>query len=244
MTERRAARSQSSDSNSSNSSHSSNESHQPGRSEGHRVASAPDGLNDRVIPSIKILMLGDSGVGKSSLMGQFADNKFDVSLTATAGIDFKVRTWEVDGQRVSLKIWDTAGQERFKTITRQYYRGAMGVLIVFDCTDRASFDHIKYWLRNLESYANSHAQRLLVANKVDLNRKVSEEEGKRLADEFHMPYIESSAKTFKNVNEVYLSISRMVLLNWDYYATPSDRSATVTLTSSVNSQSKWAKCSC
>eukprot|EP00456_Euglypha_rotunda_P011761 TRINITY_DN13161_c0_g1_i1.p1 TRINITY_DN13161_c0_g1~~TRINITY_DN13161_c0_g1_i1.p1 ORF type:complete len:158 (-),score=14.26 TRINITY_DN13161_c0_g1_i1:10-483(-) len=135
-------------------------------------------------PSIKLLMLGDSGVGKSCLMMRFADSTFSISFVATAGVDFKVKQVEVDGKNVCLRIWDTAGQERFKTITRQYYKGAMGIILVYDVTDRKSFEHVSYWMSNIDNYASENVCRILVGNKVDLEtREVKTEEGEALADE-------------------------------------------------------------
>ena len=92
---------------------------------------------------IKLLLIGDSGVGKSCLLLRFSEDSFQTSFITTIGIDFKIRTIEMDGKRVKLQIWDTAGQERFRTITQAYYRGAMGILLVYDVTDEASFNNIR-----------------------------------------------------------------------------------------------------
>lgn len=112
-----------------------------------------------------------TGVGKSCLLLRFCDNSFTPSFITTIGIDFKIRTMEVDGERVKLQIWDTAGQERFRTITTAYYRGAMGILLVYDVTDERSFNNIRNWLRNVEQHASPNVNKILVGNKCDSEDK-------------------------------------------------------------------------
>jgi len=171
-------------------------------------------------PSIKLLMLGDSGVGKSCLMMRFADEKFMVTMIATAGVDFKVKQVKIDGRDVCLRIWDTAGQERFKTITRQYYRGAMGIILVYDVCDRKSFDHVKYWMTNIETYANDNVSKVLVGNKVDLTdkRELSTDEGLKLAGQYKVKFMEASAKTNQNVTEVFTTIAKEIMTNIEAFA--------------------------
>jgi len=108
---------------------------------------------------IKLLMIGDSGVGKSCLLLRFSDDSFTTSFITTIGIDFKIKAVEIDGKRVKLQIWDTAGQERFRTITTAYYRGAMGILLVYDITDEQSFLNIRNWIRNIEQHATDSVQK-------------------------------------------------------------------------------------
>ncbi|KAK8531994.1 hypothetical protein V6N13_131345 [Hibiscus sabdariffa] len=139
---------------------------------------------------IKLLLIGDSGVGKSCLLLRFSDGSFTTSFITTIGIDFKIRTIELDGKRIKLQIWDTAGQERFRTITTAYYRGAMGILLVYDVTDESSFNNIRNWIRNIEQHASDNVNKVLVGNKADMD------ESKR------------SAKTNLNVEEVFFSIAR------------------------------------
>lgn len=111
------------------------------------------------------------GVGKSCLLLRFCDNSFTPSFITTIGIDFKIRTMEIDGERVKLQIWDTAGQERFRTITTAYYRGAMGILLVYDVTDERSFNNIRNWIRNVEQYASPNVNKILIGNKCDMEDK-------------------------------------------------------------------------
>ncbi|TMW96483.1 hypothetical protein EJD97_007281 [Solanum chilense] len=118
---------------------------------------------------IKLLLIGDSGVGKSCLLLRFSDGSFTTSFIITIGIDFKIKTVELDGKRIKLQIWDTAGQERFRTITTAYYRGAMGILLVYDVTDESSFNNIRNWIRNIEQHASDNVNKILVGNKADMD---------------------------------------------------------------------------
>lgn len=141
---------------------------------------------------------------------RFSDDTFTTSFITTIGIDFKVRTVELDGRRVKLQIWDTAGQERFRTITTAYYRGAMGILLVYDVTDESSFNNIRNWIRNIEQHASDNVNKILVGNKVDMDAKrvVSTAQGQKLADEYGIKFFETSAKTNQNVEQVFFSIAR------------------------------------
>jgi len=171
------------------------------------ATSRPRGDYDHLI---KLLLIGDSGVGKSCLLLRFSDDTFTTSFITTIGIDFKVRTVELDGRRVKLQIWDTAGQERFRTITTAYYRGAMGILLVYDVTDESSFNNIRNWIRNIEQHASDNVNKVLVGNKVDMDAKrvVSTAQGQKLADEYGIKFFETSAKTNQNVEEVFFTIAR------------------------------------
>ncbi|ONM17715.1 Ras-related protein RABD1 [Zea mays] len=122
----------------------------------------------------KLLLIGDSLVGKSCFLLRFADDSYVDSYISTIGVDFKIRTVEVEGKTVKLQIWDTTGQERFRTITSSYYRGAHGIINVYDITDMESFNNVKQWLDEIDRYANDSVRRLLVGNKCDLaeNRAV------------------------------------------------------------------------
>merc|ERR1719436_1985258 len=136
---------------------------------------------------VKLLLLGDSAVGKSSLLMRFCESRWDADFVLTIGIDFKWSQVERNGKKLKLQVWDTAGQERFRTITPAYYRAAMGVVITYDITDQASFDHVEYWLQQLDQHGNADVQRILVGNKADLAdlRKVQKEDGAALAAKFN-----------------------------------------------------------
>ncbi|KAF1987204.1 GTP-binding protein-like protein [Aulographum hederae CBS 113979] len=158
---------------------------------------------------IKLLLIGDSGVGKSCCLLRFSEDSFTPSFITTIGIDFKIRTIELDGKRVKLQIWDTAGQERFRTITTAYYRGAMGILLVYDVTDAKSFENIRTWFSNVEQHATEGVNKILIGNKCDWDEKraVSTEQGQALADELGVPFMEVSAKTNHNINEAFFSLA-------------------------------------
>nr|KJB73830.1 hypothetical protein B456_011G255400 [Gossypium raimondii] len=150
---------------------------------------------------IKLLLIGDSGVGKSCLLLRFSDGSFTTSFITTIGIDFKIRTIELDGKRIKLQIWDTAA----------YYRGAMGILLVYDVTDESSFNNIRNWIRNIEQHASDNVNKVLVGNKADMDeskRAVPTSKGQALADEYGIKFFETSAKTNLNVEEVFFSIAR------------------------------------
>eukprot|EP01066_Platyproteum_vivax_P008845 Platyproteum_vivax@DN3815_c0_g1_i1.p1 len=153
----------------------------------------------------KLLLIGDSSVGKSCLLLRFADDTYTDSYISTIGVDFKIRTIDLDGKTVKLQIWDTAGQERFRTITSSYYRGAHGIIIVYDVTDKDSFQHVKNWINEIDKYATESVNKLLVGNKCDLASKkvVSYDEGKELADSLGIRFLETSAKNAHNVEQAF-----------------------------------------
>ncbi|KAJ6826031.1 ras-related protein RABD1 [Iris pallida] len=157
----------------------------------------------------KLLLIGDSSVGKSCLLMRFADDSYAESYISTIGVDFKIRTVELDGKTIKLQIWDTAGQERFRTITSSYYRGAHGIIIVYDVTDMDSFNNVKQWLSEIDRYANDSVCKLLVGNKCDLveSKVVDTDKGKAFADEIGIPFLETSAKDSINVEQAFLTMS-------------------------------------
>ncbi|TYJ57608.1 GTP-binding protein ypt2 [Cryptococcus floricola] len=159
---------------------------------------------------IKLLLIGDSGVGKSCLLLRFCEDSWTPSFITTIGIDFKIRTIELDGKRIKLQIWDTAGQERFRTITTAYYRGAMGILLIYDVTDEKSFSNIRTWLANIEQHASPGANKILIGNKCDWEEKraVTLEQGRALADEFGLRFLETSAKANEGVEEAFFILAR------------------------------------
>ena len=158
---------------------------------------------------IKLLLIGDSGVGKSCLLLRFSDDSFTTSFITTIGIDFKIKTIELDGKRIKLQIWDTAGQERFRTITTAYYRGAMGILLVYDVTDEQSFQNIRNWIRNIEQHAADNVDKILIGNKCDMmsEKLVETARGQALAEEYGIKFYETSAKSNINVVEAFTAIA-------------------------------------
>jgi len=157
----------------------------------------------------KLLLIGDSGVGKSCLLLRFADDTYTESYISTIGVDFKIRTVELDGKTIKLQIWDTAGQERFRTITSSYYRGAHGIIVVYDITDQESFNNVKQWLQEIDRYACENVNKLLVGNKCDLTQKrtVETQAAKDYADQLGIPFLETSAKSSTNVETAFLTMA-------------------------------------
>lgn len=162
---------------------------------------------------LKIIVVGDSSVGKSNLLLQFTDNNFNEYHDLTIGVEFGIRTISYDNDIYKIQIWDTAGQEAFQAITRSYYRGAVGCLLVYDITNRNTFDHIVRWLDEVKTYSNNQELVIsIVGNKTDIEelREVTIKEGEELAKKHGLLFIETSAKTGYNVNEVYLSIIKEI----------------------------------
>lgn len=160
----------------------------------------------------KFLLIGDSGVGKSSLLLRFADDTYTEAYVTTIGVDFKIRTINVDNKKIKLQIWDTAGQERFRTITTSYYRGAQGIIVMYDITDRDTFENIKLWLNEIDRYACKDVAKLLVGNKSDLEsrRQVTYAEAEEFAKSINMIYIETSAKNSINVYQPFEDLARNI----------------------------------
>ncbi|XP_033892137.2 ras-related protein Rab-15-like [Acipenser ruthenus] len=161
----------------------------------------------------RLLLLGDSGVGKTCLLCRFTDNEFHSSHISTIGVDFKMKTVEVDGIKVRIQIWDTAGQERYQTITKQYYRRAQGIFLVYDITSERSFQHIMKWASDVDEYAPEKVQKILIANKADeeQERQVATEQGIKLANEYGMDFFETSACTNYNIKESFTRLTELVL---------------------------------
>jgi len=161
----------------------------------------------------KLVLIGDSGVGKSCLLLRFADDNFTDSYISTIGVDFRFRTINIENKTVKLQIWDTAGQERFRTITSAYYRGADGIIMVYDVTSSESFDHVEEWLSEVDRYANENTSKLLVGNKADLieEKQVPEDTAQRFADKLNIPFLETSAKTATNVDAAFLTMAKELI---------------------------------
>ncbi|KAF3858017.1 hypothetical protein F7725_011218, partial [Dissostichus mawsoni] len=165
----------------------------------------------------KLLLIGDSGVGKTCVLFRFSEDAFNSTFISTIGIDFKIRTIELDGKKIKLQIWDTAGQERFRTITTAYYRGAMGIMLVYDITNEKSFENIKNWIRNIEEHASSDVEKMVLGNKCDINdkRQVSKDRGEKLALEYGIKFMETSAKANINVENSFLTLARDIKSKMD-----------------------------
>ena len=161
----------------------------------------------------KILLVGNSSVGKSSLFLRFVDDVWNDVFVPTIGVDFKIKTLKINEKNVKLQIWDTAGQERFRTIISSYYKGAQGILLVFDLTEKESFESLNNWLIEIEKNANKNVIKILIGNKNDLEDKrvVSYNEAKDFADSNGLKYVETSAKLNNNVTEAFSEIGKELM---------------------------------
>ncbi|KAM3141303.1 Ras- protein Rab-19 [Paramecium bursaria] len=176
----------------------------------------------------KLVIIGNSGVGKSSLLLRFADDQFSESYLTTIGVDFRFRTMPIDSKNVKLQIWDTAGQERFRTITSAYYKGADGIVMVYDVTQGQSFDDIdKFWLHEVESYGEKNVQLLVIGNKSDLEeqKQVDTERAKQYCQDHNMLFQECSAKTSDQVNQAFVELSRKLMAKKDAQQPPKTNQA-------------------
>ncbi|KAH0830398.1 P-loop containing nucleoside triphosphate hydrolase protein [Lanmaoa asiatica] len=208
----------------------------------------------------KLLLIGDSGVGKSCLLLRFADDTYTESYISTIGVDFKIRTIELEGKTVKLQIWDTAGQERFRTITSSYYRGAHGIIVVYDVTDNGkadpsllnddTFTNVKQWLQEIDRYASEGVNKLLVGNKSDLTSKKVVEYSvakvmdslfvnscpppqlyfQEFADQLAIPFLETSAKNATNVEQAFLTMAKQIKDRMGSTSTPAGGAKSSTVT--------------
>ena len=162
---------------------------------------------------LKLLLIGDSGVGKSNILLRYSDDSFTSSFITTIGIDFKIKNMTIADSKIKLQIWDTAGQERFRTITTAYYRGAMGILVVYDVTNEETFENVHNWLRQIDQNAGPNVIRVLIGNKCDDEemRQVSTQRGADMAKEFGIDFFETSAKLNINIGEAFGSISEDIV---------------------------------
>ena len=154
----------------------------------------------------KILLLGDCAVGKSCLLLRYCENSFQESHLATIGLDFRLKTITLENNRkIRIQIWDTAGEDRFRSITRNYYKGAHGIVLIYDVTDQQSFQHIKDWVDKIKEESKEGVIIYLVGNKIDLidKRIITNADGKKLSEEIKIKYYETSAKDSIGVNEVF-----------------------------------------
>jgi len=166
----------------------------------------------------KVVLIGDSGVGKSNLLSRFTRNEFNIESKSTIGVEFATRSIQVDNKTIKAQIWDTAGQERYRAITSAYYRGAVGALLVYDLAKHLTYENVERWLKELREHADSNIVIMLVGNKSDLRhlRAVPTEEARQFSEKNNLSFIETSALDSTNVElsfqniltEIYRTVSR------------------------------------
>ncbi len=164
---------------------------------------------------LKVVVVGDSGVGKTNLINRFASDKFDTNSKATIGVEFVYKTLKINKEVIKVEVWDTAGQERYRAITSSYYKGAKGAIIVYDITNEDSFNNVESWMNEVTKKGKTDMQFLLVGNKKDLinDRKVTEQKGIDKAKELNMNLFEASALEKTNVNEAFNYLVKEIYLN-------------------------------
>ncbi|KAG0980868.1 hypothetical protein G6F28_011547 [Rhizopus arrhizus] len=174
-------------------------------------------MDDEYDHFLKLFLIGDSGVGKSNIKSRFKRNVFDLEFKSTKFVEFETKILEIDNRIIKAQIWDTSGQERYRAISSAYYRGAKGIFIVYDITSRSSFENAQhYWLKQIRKYADPNVVIMLVVNKVDLSesrRVVDTEEGRSLAEEEGLLFIETSALDATNIDTAFTTLIGKICLN-------------------------------
>ena len=161
----------------------------------------------------KILLLGNSDVGKSSLILRFVDGMWSETFIPTIGVDFKIKSLEINDKLVKMQIWDPAGEERFRTVIASYFKGSHGILLIYDITNKTSFKELDNWLSVIENNASQNVLKILIGNKSDLeeNREVTKEEGQAFAKANNMQFMETSAKMNTNVSEAFEALAKIIM---------------------------------
>ncbi|MBA0763636.1 hypothetical protein Gotri_013062 [Gossypium trilobum] len=172
------------------------------------MSSLQRGFDQKIDYVFKVVLIGDSAVGKSQLLSRFTRNEFNIDSKATIGVEFQTKTLLIDHKSVKAQIWDTAGQERYRAVTSAYYRGAVGAMLVYDITKRQSFDHVAKWLEELRGHADKNIVIMLVGNKSDLAslRAVPIEDAKEFAQRESLFLMETSALEATNVESAFLTV--------------------------------------
>jgi len=194
----------------------------------------------------KLLLIGDSNVGKSSILLRFTDDDFEEDHPCTIGVDFKIKMLNLHDQKIGLSIWDTAGQEKFRSLTSSYYRGTQGIILVFDVTERESFQHLDNWLKEIELYStNENVVKLLVGNKIDMQEKrdVKKEEAIQFARDRGMIYLECSAKTKFGIQNAFEELVQKILDTPSLYQKKDSPGLTINQTSQ-NTSTNESTCLC
>ncbi len=170
------------------------------------------------IDTCQLIVVGDSIVGKTSILIQYTENKFNDNIISTVGIDYYLKTETINGVPVQVKIWDTAGQERYQAQTNSFFRNAEGVILVYDVTNQDTFFNLKNWINSINTNSNKdlNLKKIIIGNKIDLKREVSKEEAEAFAREHKVKYFETSAKTNTNINETIKYLAKEVVSSPEY----------------------------
>ncbi|KAL8856399.1 MAG: hypothetical protein Q9178_006969 [Gyalolechia marmorata] len=200
----------------------------------------------------KVVLIGDSGVGKSNLLSRFTRNEFNLDSKSTIGVEFATRSIQVDAKTIKAQIWDTAGQERYRAITSAYYRGAVGALLVYDISKHQTYENVQRWLKELRDHADANIVIMLVGNKSDLRhlRAVPTEEAKQFASENNLSFIETSALDASNVElafqniltEIYRIVSSKALDNGEAGQNPNLERKVLEISKSADTEKPSGKC--
>ena len=158
----------------------------------------------------KLIIIGESTVGKSCIVKRYTDGTFSEAFMSTVGADFKIKILELNHHKIKVQVWDTAGQEQFHSITKSYFRGAHGILLIFDVSNRVSFDRTKKWMDSIRDTSDDRVIIVLVGNKIDLEREISREEGIKQAESYQIPYFETSAKTGEGIEDVFMYLIQAI----------------------------------
>ncbi len=165
---------------------------------------------------MKLILVGDSGVGKTNILSKYLKNDFDPDAKATVGVEVSTKNIEIDNKRIKVQIWDTAGQERYKSITSTYYKGAKGAFIVYDITRKSTFDTIDKWIGDLKNNGDENMIVYLVGNKSDLNdmREVRKDEAMTKSEKFNIAFSETSALYGDNIHKIFQDLMEKVYINF------------------------------
>jgi small GTP-binding protein len=190
--------------------------------------------------TIRLLMIGDSSVGKTSILTKYVTDEFNPQFQTTIGVDFQIKHIKANNKTIKLQLWDTAGQEKFKAVITSYFRNTHGALVVYDVTNKESFINIKKWIEDINKYCSKDVNIFLIANKIDIERwrVITTEEGRALAKKYNILYFECSAKSGQNIENIYNNvatiISKTMVINEMV-----NKTNTIVLGAEIKKERKW-----
>ena len=192
---------------------------------------------------IKVMLIGDANVGKTSIIKRFCKNIFTPSFLSTYGLDFETKYLKINNKTINLQIWDTAGEERYRVIAKNYFNKSDGFVVVYDITNKNSFENVTNWLEQIQENASEHAQSILLGNKCDLEGKriIKKEEGMELAKIHNINFYETSAEKGKNIDQAFNDLVKVILESGVISRSESELSSTL-VNNSVNDRNQRKKC--